>query len=104
MYKCYAERGLIRGVDNFFKTRVANNVHSPSLKTTGPIVSERGKKNSPGWPVGLYFYSLSLNSTRIWRVGEWLSAPLDSCFTLAALFYDTMSLGPNLQTAFQYDD
>jgi hypothetical protein len=26
--------------------------------------------------LGLYFYSLILNSTRIWRVGEWLSAPL----------------------------
>jgi hypothetical protein len=26
--------------------------------------------------VGLYFYSPSLNSTRFWRVGEWLSAPL----------------------------
>jgi hypothetical protein len=26
--------------------------------------------------VGLYFYSPILDSTRIWRVGEWLSAPL----------------------------
>jgi hypothetical protein len=28
--------------------------------------------------MGLYFYSQILNSTRIWRVGEWLSAPLIS--------------------------
>jgi hypothetical protein len=34
------------------------------------------KKNSPDWRVGLYFYSPFLNSTCIWRVGEWLSAPL----------------------------
>jgi hypothetical protein len=38
-------------------------------------VSER-KKNSPDWRVDLYFYSPILNSTRFWRVGEWLSAPL----------------------------
>jgi hypothetical protein len=37
-------------------------------------------KNSPGWRVGLYFYSPILKSTRIWRVGEWLSAPLISPF------------------------
>jgi hypothetical protein len=38
-------------------------------------VRER-EKTSPGWRVGLYFYSPILNSTRNWRVGEWLSAPL----------------------------
>jgi hypothetical protein len=33
--------------------------------------------------MGLYFYSLILNSTRILRVGEWLSAPLvDGCFLM----------------------
>jgi hypothetical protein len=39
-------------------------------------VSEREKKNSPDWRLGLYFYSPILNSTRIWRMGEWLSTPL----------------------------
>jgi hypothetical protein len=39
-------------------------------------ISERGKNSSPAWRVGLYFYSPSLNSTRIWQVGEWLSASL----------------------------
>jgi hypothetical protein len=38
--------------------------------------SVRGEKPSPGWRMGLYVYSPKLNSTRIWRVGEWLSAPL----------------------------
>jgi hypothetical protein len=38
-------------------------------------VNER-EKNSPDWRVGLYFYSPILNSTLIWRVGEWISAPL----------------------------
>jgi hypothetical protein len=45
-------------------------------------VSERGTKPSPGWRVGLCFYSPSLNSTRLWRVGEWLSAPLSNDFHL----------------------
>jgi hypothetical protein len=37
----------------------------------------RGEKNSsPDWRVGLYFYSPILNSTRIWQVGECLSAHL----------------------------
>jgi hypothetical protein len=32
-------------------------------------VSERDKIPSPGWRVGLYFYSPILNSSPIWRVG-----------------------------------
>jgi hypothetical protein len=64
--------------------RVVPSYYSPSQETTGPKyrkdqwdwVRVERKKNSPGWPVALYFYSPSLNSTRIWRVGEWLSAPL----------------------------
>jgi hypothetical protein len=61
------------------KWRVVQNVHSPSQKTTSPIYRSsqwEGKINLLGWRVSLYFYSPSLNSTRIWRVGEWLSAPL----------------------------
>jgi hypothetical protein len=34
------------------------------------------KKQLPGWRVGVCFYSPSVNFTRIWRVGEWLSVPL----------------------------
>jgi hypothetical protein len=39
-------------------------------------VSGIKKKNSPDWQMGLNFYSPIQNSARIWRVGEWLSAPL----------------------------
>jgi hypothetical protein len=46
------------------------------LANTIERVSEREKKNSPEWRLGLYLYSPILNSTRIWRLGEWLSAPL----------------------------
>jgi hypothetical protein len=35
-----------------------------------------GKKHSPSWRVSLTNYSPSPNSTRIWRVGEWLFPPL----------------------------
>jgi hypothetical protein len=49
--------------------------------------SEREKNNSPDWRVGLYFYSPILNSTRIWIVGEWLSAPLWSYIPWKGLFY-----------------
>jgi hypothetical protein len=60
------------------KWRLARNFHSPCQKT-GPIDRNRRreeKKNSPGLRVSLYLYSPGLNSTRIWRVGDWLSATL----------------------------
>jgi hypothetical protein len=51
--------------------------HSPNWRLLKKfhLLSREGKK-SPDWRVGLYFYPPILNSTRIWRVGEWLSAPL----------------------------
>jgi hypothetical protein len=36
--------------------------------------------------VGVYFYSPILNSTRIWLLGEWLSAPLSIIDILLLLF------------------
>jgi hypothetical protein len=56
--------------------RVVQYFHLPKKhKTTSQKYrkTQRGKKPSPGWLVGLYFYSAILNFTRIWRVGEWLS-------------------------------
>jgi hypothetical protein len=47
------------------------NFYSSNQKTTVPIYRNcqwEGKKPSPGWQVGLYFYSPILKSTRIWRV------------------------------------
>jgi hypothetical protein len=74
-----------RGVNKFFKTlaKLASTCSSvfslAKSESSWPKnierVSER-RKNSPDWRVGLYFYSPILNSTRIWRVGEWLSALL----------------------------
>jgi hypothetical protein len=71
-------------VDKFFKTlaKLASRTALSLTKTENnwqkikKRVSEKGKNPSPDWRVGLYFYSPTLNSTRIWRVGEWLSAPL----------------------------
>jgi hypothetical protein len=60
--------------------RVVKYFHSSSPNATGQLnlerVSEKGKQPSPDWRVGPYFYSPIRNYTRIWRVGEWLSAPL----------------------------
>jgi hypothetical protein len=59
--------------------RVVQNFHSPGQKTTGQKYRKgkwEGKKSSPDWRVGLYFHSPILNSTCIWRFGDWLSAPL----------------------------
>jgi hypothetical protein len=64
---------------SFSRHSPVKNFHSPSQTTTGPIYRNcqwEGKKPSSGWRVGLCFYSASLNSTRIWQVGEWLSTPL----------------------------
>jgi hypothetical protein len=47
-------------------------------------VIERGKNTRQA----LYFYSPILNSTRIWRVGEWLSAPLLYKISLFNAFID----------------
>jgi hypothetical protein len=69
-------------VDKFFKTlaKLVSSIFTcrvrKQLVQSIDIVSEKGKKSSPGWRVGLYFYSPSLSSTRIWQVGEWLSASL----------------------------
>jgi hypothetical protein len=41
------------------------------------IVRERGKNICQAGKWVCIFYSPILNSTRIWRVGEWLSAPLN---------------------------
>jgi hypothetical protein len=53
--------------------QVFYNFHSPSQNTLGlnlEIVIERGRN----WFV---FNSPIMYSTHIWRVGEWLSAPLE---------------------------
>jgi hypothetical protein len=58
-------------VDKFFKTltQLASSseffTHQArkQLTQSTEIVSERKKKTSPSWRVGLYFYSPSLNST-----------------------------------------
>jgi hypothetical protein len=73
--------------------RVVKNSHSPSQKTTGPIY-----RNCQ------YFYSTILNiSTRIWRVGEWLSAPLISYIcvqnNLAYQNVDSWLLGSSQRTS-----
>jgi hypothetical protein len=79
---CIVWISFARHVPNW---RVAQIFHSLSQKTTGPKYRKGvsgskggggGESPSPGWQVGLYFYSPSLNSTRIWQVGEWLSAHL----------------------------
>jgi hypothetical protein len=50
------------------------------------IVSERlEKKNSPAWRVSLYFYLPNMNFTRIWRVGELLSAPVIQIYSFYTL-------------------
>jgi hypothetical protein len=75
--------------------RVVQQFHSPEKKMAKNIerVSEREKKNSPDWRVGLYFlhfYSPILISTRIWRVGEWLSAPLIILFWFEFLWVHSL--------------
>jgi hypothetical protein len=79
--------------------RVVQNSHSPSQKRLAQNierVSERGNNPSPGWRVGLYFYSPKLNSTRI-SVDELASGYPHSCispFTTATFPY-----GNNAQLA-----
>jgi hypothetical protein len=71
-------------VDKFFKTLAKLVCSSAFLlaKSKKQLakyierVSERENNSSPDWRVGFYFYSSILNFTRIWQVGEWLSAPL----------------------------
>jgi hypothetical protein len=73
-----------RGVDTFFKTlaKLARSSEFFTRKVRKQLAQYIncqwvGKKPSPGWRVGWYFYSPILNSTRIWRVqGGWLTAPL----------------------------
>jgi hypothetical protein len=53
--------------------RVVKNFHSSNKKNnllSGEEESVRGKKHSPGWRVGICFYSPSLNFTDMasWRV------------------------------------
>jgi hypothetical protein len=43
------------------------------------------KKTSPDWRVGLYFYSLILNSTLIWRVVIRTPSLLFSCLAIAEM-------------------
>jgi hypothetical protein len=65
-----------RGVDKVFKTlaKLASSSELLLAKSENnwpkniKMVSKREKHCSPGWRVGLYFYSPILNSTRIWRV------------------------------------
>jgi hypothetical protein len=66
---------ICRGVDKFFKNFAklasSSDYYSPSQETTDPKYRKghwEGEKPLPDWQVGLYFYSPSLNSTRIWRV------------------------------------
>jgi hypothetical protein len=62
-----------RGVDKFFKTLTklaSNSEFLLSQKTTGQKNKESVKGENTLATVGLHFYSLILNSTRIWRVGE----------------------------------
>jgi hypothetical protein len=54
----------------------------------------REKKLFPDWRVGLYFYSPILNSTRIWRVGKWFSAPLQVFIEAAIAKFSSNGLVP----------
>jgi hypothetical protein len=76
-------KGFYRGLDKLKNARqtgewlrIFTRQVRKQLAQYEEIVSEK-EKNSPGWRVGLNFCSPILISTRIWRVGEWLSAPLD---------------------------
>jgi hypothetical protein len=79
--KCGAISLLYPGVWITFSRHSPNsnwNFRSPSQKTSGQTHRNckwEGNKISPGWRVGLNFYSPILNSTHIWWVGESLSAP-----------------------------
>jgi hypothetical protein len=82
---------LCKGVDKFFKTlaKLASSLvfslanSKKQLAKNLERVSERGTiKLSPDCQVGLYFYLPILNSTYIWRVDEWLSAPPVLCLML----------------------
>jgi hypothetical protein len=55
--------------------RIVKNFYLPCQKQLAQH-TEIVSGNEKGWRVGLYFYSPIRNSTRIWQVGEWLSAPL----------------------------
>jgi hypothetical protein len=56
--------------------QVVWNFHSPNQKTTGQKYRKGQWEGEKPSPVDLNFYLPILNFTRIWQVGEWLSAPL----------------------------
>jgi hypothetical protein len=73
------KKTICKGVSKFFKTSSEFSLAKSENnwpKTNKGSVRGKGKKPSADCKEGLYFYSPTLNSTRIRRVGEWLSAPL----------------------------
>jgi hypothetical protein len=71
------EFSLAKPKNNWPQCKIEFSLAKP--KTTGPKCKKGYGdyfKKSPGWQVDFYFCSPILNFTHIWRVGEWLSAPL----------------------------